>query len=167
VNVDYTTATGSVNLTKPQIPCTDLDYGVVLQECADLTGFSKGFSLVTNLRLYVGDDFNIVPATAPTGWSGTGDYFPPCSLFTPEKRYGVEIDPLAVSLGGQIGSLASESVTTPIRPLDSKTVSGGELSADRITVNLKPITHPGELPPIFMMNWLVMVEEVRPDLVTP
>ena len=27
VNVDYTTTTGSVWLTKPAIPCTDLDYG--------------------------------------------------------------------------------------------------------------------------------------------
>ena len=96
VNVDYTTATGSVWLTKPSIPCTDLDYGVILQECADLTSFTKGFSLVTNLRTYIGDDFNIVATTPPTGYTPAGHYYPPCSLFVPEKRYGVDVDPFAV-----------------------------------------------------------------------
>lgn len=168
VNVDYSAATGSVNLTKPNIPCTELDYGVILQECADLTPFSKGFSLVTNLRTYVGDDFNVVAATPPTGYTPSGTYYPPCSLFAPEKRYGVEVDPFAISLEGQIGSLASESAVNPVRPLDSKTMSGTELGADRITVNLKPIGHPAELPPITMMNWLVVMEEVRADLrITP
>ena len=165
VNVDYTTATGSVNLKKPQIPCTDLDYGVILQECADLSAFTKGFSLVTNLRMYVGDDFNVVEGTPPAGYTPTGPYYPPCSLFTPEKRYGVEIDPFAVSLEGQIGSLASESAAAPVHPLDAKTMTGGSLGADRISVNLKPISHPADLPPIRMMNWLVVLEEVRRDLV--
>ncbi len=168
VNVDYTTATGSVWLSKPQIPCTDLDYGVVLQECGDLTSFTKGFSLVTNLRTYIGDDFNIMPATPPSGYPALapGEYFyPPCSLFTPEKRYGVEVNPFAVSLRGQIGSLASDTAANPIRPLDSKNVSGQSMSANRISVNLLPITHPAALPPITMMNWLVMLEERNKEYV--
>ncbi|MCP5533598.1 MAG: hypothetical protein H7A48_10525 [Akkermansiaceae bacterium] len=167
VNVDYTTTTGSVNLRQPLIPCTDLDYGVILQECSDLTGFTKGFSMVTNLRMFIGDDFNVVPATPPSGYIPSGTYYPPCSLFTPEKRYGVEIDPFAISLEGQIGSLASDTAANPVHPLDAKTMTGGSLGADRITVNLKPITHPAELPPITMMNWLVVLEEVRDDLKTP
>jgi hypothetical protein len=28
-------------------------------------------------------------------------------------------------------------------------------------MNLRPITHPAELPPITMMNWLVVLEEKR------
>jgi hypothetical protein len=28
-------------------------------------------------------------------------------------------------------------------------------------VNLRPITHPAELPPVTMMNWLVVIEERR------
>ena len=175
VNVDYS-ATGLFNVAKkPAIPCTANDYGVILRECANLTPFTKGFSLVTNLRLYIGDDFNIVPAIPPSGYTPavttsnpTGRYFPPCSLFTPEKRYGVDADPLAVVLGGQIGSLAkvdkvnSTDADAPmVRPLDSKALSGAALAANRITVNLSQIRHPAELPPITMMNWLILLEERR------
>ncbi len=164
VNADYTTATGSINITKPAIPCTDLDYGLILQECADLTSFPKGFSLVTNFRTYIGDDFNIVAATPPSGYTpASGVFYPPFSLFTPEKRYGVDVDPFAVKMGGQVGSLASDTAATPIRPLDSKNMSGAAITADRITINLRPITHPAELPPITMMNWLVVLEERRKE----
>ncbi len=170
VNVDYT-VTGLNNINrKPLIPCTNNDYGLVLQECGDLSGFTKGFSLVTNLRLYIGDDFNVVPITPPTGYTPavttsnpTGRYLPPCSLFAPEKRYGFDVDPFAVSLSGQIGSLASDTVSTPIRPLDSKSMSGTNIASNRITVNLSPLRHPADLPPITMMNWLVLLEERRSE----
>ncbi len=165
VNVDYTTTTGSVLLTKPSIPCTDLDYGVILRECDDLTSFPIGFSLVTNLRLFIGDDFNTVPGTPPSGYTPTGTYYPPCSLFTPEKRYGVDVNPFAVSISGQIGSLASDTDANPVRPFDSKNSTGVAMTADKITVNLRPITHPADLPPITMMNWLVLLEERRKEFV--
>ncbi|MEI7910410.1 MAG: hypothetical protein WCK77_12295 [Verrucomicrobiota bacterium] len=161
VNVDYTVATGSAFLTKPSIPCTDLDYGVILQECNDLTSFSKGFSLVTNLRLYIGDDFNVVSTTPPSGYTPIGLYYPPCSLFAPEKRYGVDMDPFGVTFSGQMGSLASETAAVPVRPMDSKAVSGATIATGNVIVNLSPITHPANLPPIFMMNWLVLLEERR------
>ena len=163
VNVDYTVATGSAFLTKPSIPCTDLDYGVILQECDDLSSFTKGFSLVTNLRLYVGEDFNVVAMAPPSGYTPSGSYYPPCSLFAPEKRYGVSMDPFGVRFSGRIGSLASETATTPVRPLDSKAVSGNTLGNSQIQVNLIPITHPADLPPITMMNWLVLLEERRQE----
>lgn len=163
VNVDYTTATGSVRLTKPSIPCTDLDYGVILQECEDLRAFTKGFSLVTNLRLFYADDFNTTPATPPSGFTPSGTYYPPCSIFAPEKRFGADIDPLAVDVSGQLGSLASEDATTPSRPLDVKKGSGFDVDRGRIVVNLRPITHPAEMPPIAMMNWLVVIEERRAE----
>jgi hypothetical protein len=167
VNVDYTAATGSVWLRSPSIPCTDLDYGVILQECADLTSFTKGFSLVTNLRTYIGDDFNIVQTTPPSGYTPvSGLYYPPCSLFTPEKRYGVEVDPFAVNIGGQVGSVASDSTETRVRPMDSKKMSGIAFDAERITVNLRQIRHPAELPPISMMNWLIVLSERRKEFST-
>lgn len=165
VNVDYTTASGSILLKQPEIPCLESDYGLILQECADLTQFTKGFSLVTNLRLYFGDDFNIVPATPPSGYTPATTYYPPCSIFTPEKRYGVEIDPFGVNLGGQIGSLANDTDYAPVRPLDSKNSSGSTIASDRIKVNLRPITHTAELPPVTMMNWLVLLEERRKEFV--
>jgi len=162
VNVDYTVATGSAFLTKPSIPSTDLDYGVILQECNDLTSFSNGFSLVTNLRLYIGDDFNVVATTPPSGYTPpSGLYYPPCSLFAPEKRFGSDMDPYGVNFSGQLGSLASETASAPVRPLDTKAMSGATIATGNVTVNLSPITHPANLPPIFMMNWLVLLEERR------
>lgn len=165
VNVDYST-TGINNVAyKPSMPCTDIDYGLVIKECADLTSFSTGFSLVTNLRTYIGDDFNVVAGTPPTGYTPSGSYFPPVSLFAPEKRYGVDTNPYAVTFGGQVGSLASDTEANPIRPLDAKNLSGQTMGADRIRVNLRPIRHPAELPPITMMNWLVVLEERRKEYV--
>lgn len=172
INVDYsTTGLNDTTRYKPNIPCTTNDYGVILKECASFTAYPKGFSLVTNLRLYIGDDFNIVPGTPPGGYTPTGTYYPPCSLFAPEKRYGVDVDPFSVILGGQVGSLAksdkvnaSDDDPTVIRPLDSKNMSGTAMEASNITVNLRPITHPAELPPVTMMNWLVVLEERRKDL---
>lgn len=177
VNVDYSVTGINDIASKPSIPCTVNDYGVILRECADLTPFTKGFSLVTNLRLYIGDDFNIVATTPPTGYTPaitdsnpTGRYMPPCSLFTPEKRYGVDVDPFAVTLGGQIGSLAKvdkvnsgDAEAPMVRPLDSKNLSGNAIAANRITVNLSQIRHPAELPPISMMNWLILLEERRKE----
>jgi hypothetical protein len=160
VNVDYSTTTGSINLRRPAIPCTDLDYGLIIQECSDLRSYTRGFSLVSNLRTYIGDDFNIVQIPPPTGYTPpNGTFFPPVSLFVPERRYGVEIDPFAVQVAGQIGSLASENVANPVNPIESRTMSGRSLSASKVTVNLRPIRHPAELPPITMMNWLVVLEE--------
>ena len=161
VNVDYT----QTWLTKPRIPCTDLDYGIILEECTDLTTFTKGFSLVTNLRTYFGDNFNMVPTTPPSGYTPSGPYYPPCSVFSPEKRYGVAMNPLAVNVHGQVGSLADETNTVPVRPLDSKDQNGNAIQAAGISVNLRPITHPAELPPIAMMNWLVVLEERRKEFV--
>jgi hypothetical protein len=164
INVDYsTTGLNNAATYKPRIPCTSTDYGVILKECANLSTFSRGFSLVTNLRLYIGDDFNTTVGTPPTGYTPAGTYYPPCSLFAPEKRYGVDVDPFAIELGGQIGSLASESDVTAVRPLDSKNMSGAAMTAANITVNLRPISHPAELPPITMMNWLVLLEERRKE----
>lgn len=174
VNVDYS-STGLNNAAKykPYIPCTDTDYGVILRECGNLAPFTKGFSLVTNLRLFIGDDFNTTAITAPSGYTPpvtaanpTGSYFPPCSLFSPEKRYGVDVNPFAVDLRGQIGSLASDTVSTAVRPLDSKNLSGIAIDPSQITVNLSPITHPAQLPPITMMNWLVVLEERRKEFVS-
>lgn len=160
VNVDYVANT---ILTKPSIPCVETDYGLILQECKNLTSFTRGFSLVTNLRLFIGDDFNAVATTPPAGYTPPGGrpFFPPCSLFAPERRYGVELDPFAVEISGQVGSAASESAANPVRPLDAKAVSGSAMTGSRLKMNLSAITHPAELPPITMMNWLIVVEERR------
>jgi hypothetical protein len=159
VNVDYV---NSSTLDKPSIPSTFGDYGVILQECANLTAFTKGFSIVTNLRIHIGDDFNVVPTSPPIGYAPPEGalYYPPTSLFAPEKRYGVGLDPFEIEFTGQVGSAASENAEEPVRPLDTKTTSGVAMSAERITMNLSAIRHPAELPPITMKNWLVVIEEI-------
>ncbi len=174
VNVDYSNL-GPTYPTQPNIPCTNNDYGLIIEESANLTPYTRGFSIVTNLRTYIGDDFNDVAATPPAGFSPavttsnpTGRYLPPCSLFTPEKRFGVSASPFSLDLRGQIGSLAqADRVTTAeaalpmVRPLESKNRDGVAYDANRITVNLSQIRHPAEMPPIVMMNWLVLLEERR------
>lgn len=165
VNVDDTGSgpTFFTRAQKPAIPCRDDDLGVVLQESGDLTPFTTGFSFVTNMRVYFGDNFNITPRTV-----GMTNY-PPCSVFTPEKRYGVDINQFSVTLGGQIGSLAkaervdnNEAPLPTVSPLDSRNRAGELLPADKVTVNLTSINNTADLPPICMMNWLVLLEEIRP-----
>lgn len=167
INVDYP---GSTNLDQPTVPQPGavyneaFEYGVILEECADLSSFAKGFSLVTNMRLYIGDDFNVVGSSAsPSGWVPPDGrrFYPPCSLFAPDKRYGTDFDPFAIELSGQVGSVASDNAADPVRPLDVTGASGTSLAANRIKINLSTISHPDELPPIYMMNWLVLVEEKR------
>ena len=160
VNVDYKNC---AYLQRPSIPCTDLDYGLILKECRDLTSFTKGFSVVTNLRLYIADDFNVVETTPPTGSGLTSPFYPPCSLFAPEKRYGAENDPYSLKFSGQLGSLAGGAAAgnNSVHLLDVKTSSDVAVDHDNLEVNLTPIKHPGALPPITMMNWLVVLEERR------
>ena len=164
VNVDYTSSGLNDPATyKPKIPCTDSDYGVLLTECDNLTAFTKGFSLVTNMRLYIGDDFNVVSTTPPAGSGLPSPFYPPASLFAPEKRYGTEYDPYKVELVGQVGHLGGDTGSNgqPVRLLDLKMGSETNAAADKVNVNLKPITHPDEMPPITMMNWLITIEERR------
>lgn len=163
VNVDYSTTGLNNPVYRPSIPCTDRDYGVLMTECDDLRGFPRGFSLVTNLRLYIGDDFNVVATTPPAGSGLPAPFYPPASLFAPEQRYGTELDPFKVQLSGQLGHLGGETggSATPVHLLDLKMGSEQAAAAANIDVNLRPITHPAELPPVTMMNWLVTVEERR------
>jgi hypothetical protein len=158
VNADYTFNT---TIRVPSIPCLSDDIGLVMLECDDLTAFTKGFSVVTNFRLYIGDDFNIVETTPPSGSGLSSPYYPPTSLFAPERRFGTDKDPLQVEQAGQVGSLAGDDGSSPIRPFDLKTGTGNSFAADKITANLKQITHPAALPPVTMMNWLVVLEERR------
>lgn len=161
VNVDYINNSA---LTKPSVPSAETDWGVILGECGNMTGFTEGFSLVTNMRLYIGDDFNVVETAPPAGYvPASGRFYPPCSLFAPEKRYGVDFDPFAVEVSGQLGSVAAEDSENPVRPLDAKAVSGASMDTQRIKVNLSAINHPAELPPITMMNWLIVLEEMREE----
>lgn len=165
VNVDHKAGTNVRKPTYPTAttPMAETDMGLILTECKDLTPFTTGFSLVTNLRMYIGGDFNDVQTTPPVGYVPNGPYYPPTSLFAPEKRFGVQSTPLTVTLEGQVGSLADEKNNDPVRPLDVFGIASETIDPSRTTVNLKAITHPGVLPPITLMNWLVLLEERRKE----
>ena len=47
--------------------------------------------------------------------------------------------------------------------LDMVDASEADMAHDKVEVNLAPILHPAALPPITMMNWLVVVEERRAE----
>jgi hypothetical protein len=154
-----------------------MQYGLILKGCSDLRDFTRGFSLVTDMRLFVGDNFNAEKSPPPTGYEAGKDYFVPCSLFAPQKRYGFDADATNVDLTGQLGSLADDrgskvgDTFESVRLLDSKAVSynandvlnptKGILTPSQIKVNLKPITNINEVPPIMMKNWLITAEEIR------
>lgn len=146
VNADYT----QLNVRKPSIPSLPTDIGLILRGGRDLSSFTTGFSLVTNFRLYLDDDFNVVKG-------GSGKY-PPASLFAPEQRYGANADPWNVNVTGQLGSFASDT-GGPVHLMDFKTGSGSQMDTSKIRANLAVITDPANLPPIYAMNWLTIVQE--------
>ena len=175
VNVDYT---GFVNDTTtpeapfaPSFPSADNDTSLILRLANDLTEYGAGgFSLVTNLRLIIDSEVNTTPftGTLPVGVPNTGDYFIPLSLFAPEKVFGSASGRKNVEINGQLGSLSTDN-TSASRIADL--VTGTGVNADGsaaiiansdLNINLNAITHPGNLPPINMMNWLVVVRPHEP-----
>lgn len=145
-------------------PPAEGDMCVIIRKGKDLTSFTKGFSLVSPTRVYIGDDLNEYPlSSVPTdaGFpAGTTTYYPPMSIFAAELRVGTTQNDRLFAHTGQMGSLQSNS-TTAWRPMDVKsgkddTVHTGDISAD-----LTPLESPAELPPIHQLNWLVVIEEIN------
>ena len=161
VNVDYV---NNLSIEKPPFPSAGGDIAVLLQDGKDLTKYTHGFSMVCNMRLIIADDLNIVPTTAPAGVSVPAgeEYYPPLSLFAPEKRYGDSGIALKINIDGQLGSLARGN-STPVRIADLKSGVADEVIPSNISATLKSITHPAALPPITLMNWMVVVREIHPD----
>ena len=153
----------SGTVKEPNIPSTDEDCSVSVRGGEDLSMFSEGFSLVTDLRLYLGSSLNAVPIPPPAG-SGIPagvEYFPPVSLFAPEKRFGTDASfNHPVEFKGQLNSLKT-GVNDVFRPLDLKSGSDDAVKPDLIDADLKMLRSPAELPPIHFMNWLVTVEEIH------
>lgn len=161
INVDYVS---NASIRQPAFPCADDDLAIILLDSEDMTDYTRGFSLITNMRLIVADDTNIVETTAPADMvlpAGT-KYYPPLSMFAPEKRYGDSSVPIPVQIEGQLGSVAKDN-SSPVRIADLKSGTAGEVVPGNISATLKPITHPAALPPINMMNWMVVIREIHPD----
>jgi len=148
------------------------DMVVVLREAHDLRSFGRrGVSIVAPFRVYIGGDLNMRwLETVPAG-SGLPEgerFYPPVSLFAAEVRFGTNAyetsadapegdDPPVVE--GQINNLSLNGAA-PWRPLDL--TSGNALTRrDDVRADLKSLRVPAEVPPIHLMNWLVVVEELE------
>jgi hypothetical protein len=182
VNVNYASGVGvGVPATPANAGAIAGRYTLVLKECANLTSFPTGFSLVTNMNLNIPELFNTVPfpaanlppgyAPAVTASNALGQYFTPCSIFAPSCKYGTvgELLP-GVVFGGQRNSLKADNGldvaanrVNPLKAVDLNMVAAGQaqMPAANLTHNLRKIIHPVELPPVNMMNWMVLLEEKR------
>jgi len=153
----------SSTVIEPSVPSVATDCAISLRSGEDMSAFTEGFSMVTNLRLYIAESFNTVSVPAPTG-SGIPsgiEYFPPVSLFAPEKRFGETVDfNHPVEFGGQLNSLKT-SASDAFRPLDLMSGSDDSVNPELIEADLEMLRSPAELPPIHLMNWLVTVEEIH------
>ncbi|MCB1085576.1 MAG: hypothetical protein KDM63_00900 [Verrucomicrobiae bacterium] len=159
----YPEPTAHSTVREPNIPSTSSDLALAINGGGDLSQFTAGFSVVTNLRTYIVDSLNTVPITPPanSGLDPTVPFYPPLSLFAPEKRFGTSMlynNP--IEFNGQVSSLKL-SETEAFRPLDL--VNGGDetVHPSQIEANLTRLQSPAQLPPIHLMNWLVTIEEIH------
>lgn len=158
INPDYN---ASLSIATPTSPPTDGHFTVVLREAEDLSGFSSGFSLVTSQRLYIDTNFNQVSTAAPSGYpTAFLPFYPPASIYAPEVRYGADQGSSSVRIDGQIGSLGLNNGSGPSNPVELRQADGSETS-QLLEANLAPLRHPADLPPVSMMNWLIVAEPIN------
>lgn len=139
------------------------DLAVTLRGGKDLRAFSNGLSVVTNLRLYVGESLNVftLPPPADSGIPADAEFFPPLSLFAPEKRFGETLAAeTRVQIDGQLNSLETDQ-TKVVSPLDIRGAGERSLTGNKIQANLRSLRSPAELPPVHQINWLVTIEEAH------
>ncbi len=155
--------TGRSTVNTPSIPAADSDPAVVLRGCKDLTNYPKGFSLLTRYRLYISESFNTVQAVAPSdsGLPPGAEFYPPASLFAPEKRFGeTMLSDQPVAIKGQLSSLKTWA-GYEFNPLDIQAGDDSNVEAGNVNAELVDLRTPAELPPVHMMNWLVTIEPIR------
>ncbi|BDS08512.1 hypothetical protein NT6N_35520 [Oceaniferula spumae] len=163
VNPDYV---NNLNISQPSFPTSAGDLGLMLLDSKDLTAYTSGFSMVTNMRLIIADDVNVTATTAPADMTmASGElFYPPLSLFAPEKRYGDSATPMKIEVDGQLGSLAKGN-TDAVHIGDFKSGMSDQVVPTNISADLKAISHPAALPPINIMNWMVVVREIHPTYI--
>ena len=136
------------------------DLAVVLTGTADLGAYSEGFSIVTPYRVYYAEDFNQVPATNPPA-GVTLPWFPPVSVFSPEKRFGITAVAGEIAIDGSLSTLSDGTTGGSVNPLDLRAGGNDAVNTGNIAASLSSIDNIEDLPPITAMNWLVTIEEVH------
>lgn len=155
--------TGESTVIPPSIPSLATDMAVSLRGGKDLTAYTTGFSIVSRYRVYIADSLNSVATTAPpnSGLPGGHVFYPPLSIFAPEKRFGESLTvEHPVELTGQLNSLKTDT-SDSVTPLEFMSGDDERLASNKIDANLTSLKSPAELPPIHMMNWLVTIEEIH------
>lgn len=155
--------TGSATVAIPSSPSLETDMAVTLRGGNNLTAYSAGFSLVSRYRVYIAESLNNVPAAIPanSGIPAGSLYYPPLSIFAPEKRFGESLtirNP--IELRGQLSSLKTGDADT-YNPLELLDGSDERVESASLNADLTSLRSPAELPPIHMMNWLVTIEEIH------
>ena len=137
------------------------DMALIIKKSTDLSAYAGGLSIVTPLRVYFDDNFNDIAATPPAGSGITGTWYPPVSVFAPEKRFGTTATGGDIQIQGRVGVLPNDSAAgSDVNPLDLRDGEDG-FSASNIDVNLSNIDQKENLPPINSMSWLTVIERVN------
>lgn len=165
-SIHFSTSTSGEDVTVrlPGASPSPEDMCVILRAGKDLTSYTRGLSIVSPLRVYVGDDLNDVAASVPAG-SGLpsgSEFYPPMSIFAAEVRVGTTSFTRPIEVIGQLGTLITGG-TSNWKPLDIKSGADDAVHAEMINARLSPLRSPAELPPVHQMNWLVVIEEILPD----
>ena len=155
--------TTNAAVATPSIPSLETDLAVSLRNGENLTAYTAGFSLVSRYRVYIANSLNEVATTIPanSGIPAGTIYYPPLSIFAPEKRFGESLTiQNGVELRGQLSSLKTTAGDTynPLELLDGRDV---RVAATDINADLTTMISPAQLPPVHMMNWLVTIEEIQ------
>lgn len=154
---------GESTVVIPSIPAAEVDMAVSLRGGKDLPPFTRGLSIVSRYRVYIADTLNNVAAATPTnaGLPNGHVYYPPLSIFAPEKRFGESLSvDQPVEITGQLNSLKTGANDT-VNPLEFLAGDDERIASSKIDANLTSLKSPAELPPIHLMNWLVTIEEVH------
>ena len=150
-------------IIEPSVPSLETDLAVTLRGGKDLTAFTTGLSVVTDMRLYIAESLNDVAATPPVNSNlpAGSEFFPPLSIFAPEKRFG-ETGAIntPVNLRGQLSSLKI-SETDTFNPLELIGADDNRVESNLMEAELVDLDSPAELPPIHLMNWLITIEEIH------
>ncbi|NWK54424.1 hypothetical protein HW115_02295 [Verrucomicrobiaceae bacterium N1E253] len=158
VNMENLIAFLGDNLALNPSLCVNTDRYVLLAKADDLSDFENGFSLVANQRLILDGDINITKLDS-------ADRYPPLSLYAPEKRFGNGDGnaTLKIEIEGQMGSLADNTDKSNAVNIGDLMVNGeSTVRADDIKATLSSVTEVNQLPPINMMNWMIVIREIRP-----
>lgn len=155
---------GFSGVDKASYPSIPSDTALLIYKSADLTAFTNGLTIVTPYRVYFGDNFNdvpLVPAPAGAVTDASGNWYPPVSVYAPEKRFGIQNTSGDIEIAGQVGYLPSDTETTTINPLDLKDGGTDTVSPSSISAELKSISRVEDLPPVNAMNWLTTIVEIH------